>query len=302
MSLIIAIIGYLMLAVVSIQDKFLLSAKKLPPAVFVFYTNFFSFFVIPFLFFGVKFPSSPLLWGLVVASGVALSLSLWTMYIAIERSEISHIGPFLGATTPIFVLIFSSSYLGEKFTTAEFLAIFLLAFGSLIISFKRTGKRINWSKGLGWAILSAVFAGITHVSAKAVYISSDFYSGFILTRTVQTLFGASLLFLPSVRREFFNLRHPSKQINSGSRGRLFTVIFNSILGALGNIFIQYAIAIGSVTIVNSLLGFQYAALVIIVALLSKIIPRVFREKYQRGEVLQEIIAVCIIGIGLYFLI
>ena len=80
------------------------------------------------------------------------------------------------------------------------------------------------------------------------------------------------------------------------------IVTDKVLGVVAVVLIQYAIAVGSVTLVNALAGVQYAFLVVVVGLLSAFSPRLFKEEYRRGEMAQEAFAVFIIGVGLALLI
>jgi len=64
------------------------------------------------------------------------------------------------------------------------------------------------------------------------------------------------------------------------------------------LLIQYATALGSVTIVNALSGVQFAFLIVVIALLTKYDPKLSKEKFARGELRNELLAVLVIAIGL----
>ena len=71
---------------------------------------------------------------------------------------------------------------------------------------------------------------------------------------------------------------------------------------VGVVLAQYAISLGSVSVVNALNGFQYALVIVFVAILSKWRPKIFREEYTRGEIFSEILAVVLIAVGLALLL
>ena len=68
------------------------------------------------------------------------------------------------------------------------------------------------------------------------------------------------------------------------------------------VVIQYAAAVGSVTLVNALNGLEFAILIILVFLLSKFWPKKFQENYSTLVIIQESVAVIVIGIGLFLLV
>ena len=80
------------------------------------------------------------------------------------------------------------------------------------------------------------------------------------------------------------------------------IALDKILAVASLLLIQYAIFLGSVTIVNALAGVQYAFLLILVGVMSKFFPKRFREEYSRAEIIQEIISVLVISVGLILLL
>ena len=59
-----------------------------------------TLFVLPFFLllpFGVKMPNVWTDYLLFSVSGLCFAFGLWTLYIAIQKSEISHVGPLVGA-------------------------------------------------------------------------------------------------------------------------------------------------------------------------------------------------------------
>lgn len=294
-----ALAGNIMLSVVSITDKFLLSKSVPKPIVFVFYS---TVFVLP-LFFLLPFTSSlPTVWAdhLVFAlSGICFSLGLWTMYIGFQESEISHVGPLVGAATPFFVFLLSGIFLRETLTNTNLAAIFFLIFGSLIISFEKSPQHNGWHRGMAWGILAGLLFGISHVAAKYAYNVYGFFDGFVWTKVWIGVFGiAMLIFSPSVRAV---LGKKTKSSVKGA-GQTLLIFANKFLGVAGVVIIQYAIALGSVSLVNALAGVQYALLVILVAALSKFWPKLIRESYSKKEIIQEVVAVLIIGYGLVLMV
>ncbi len=79
------------------------------------------------------------------------------------------------------------------------------------------------------------------------------------------------------------------------------VIADKIFGVVGVVLVQYAIAIGSVTIVNGLAGVQFALVFALVWFLTKIKPKLFKEYFTSKEICIQILAVLAIIIGSIFL-
>jgi len=302
MWLTIAIAGYVILGIVGILDKFILSKSVPRPAVFVFYS---SIFVLPILIlapFGVRWIVGAKDWCVAIMAGATFAFALWTMYKGFLVSEVSHVGPLVGAATPFFVLLLNPFLIGEYLSTRTLIAIAILIVGSLIISFEQSKQHRGWHTGMAWGIAAGLFFALSNIASKYIYDVYGFYSGLVWTRGALGVAGVFILLNSDVRRAIFHRskKHLSK-LRSGV-GQLVLVGSDKILGVVGVVLVQFAIATGSVTIVNALNGVQYAALVIIVAVLSRFVPKLFREQYAPLEAAQEMLAVMLIVIGLAMLI
>ncbi len=293
-----SVVGYLILAAVSILDKIILT-KAAKPAVFTFYNALFVAPLVLLLPFGVKTPDSV---GFVVVAVAAMAFlfGLWTMYRGIEMSEISHIGPFIGAAAPFFTVFLGRFFLGETLSARQLLAITLLIGGSIVIAFEKSKKHNGIHIGMAWGTAAGLSFAVSNVASKYLYDGLGFYSGFVLSRVAIGVLGLSLLVLPAVRRglaaAFAGNRldaHPRRP------GAMFA---SRVLAVVGVILVQYAIALGSVSIVNAMEGLRYAALIIAVALLSRFAPKIFKEDYGPAEMAQEVAAAVIIGVGLLLII
>jgi drug/metabolite transporter (DMT)-like permease len=300
MWLIIALVSYIAAAVVSILDKFILSNEKVSPLRFVFYS---TIFVTPLFFLApwTQLPVSWLDWLAAILVGFGFAGGLWTMYLGIAKSEISHIGPLIGGIIPLFVLLFSRVFLRETISGRQLLAIFLLVLGSLLISSEYTGKKQEWHGAIAWGLVAAILFAVSHVAAKYLYNQIGFVGGFVWGRGFTGLFGVLLLLVPGFWRELFSSRMKWFRIKT-SVSKLTLVAIDKILAVAALVLVQYAIFLGSVTVVNALAGVQYAFLLILVGVMSRFSPNRFHEEYSKTEIIQEIVSVVIIAIGLAFLL
>src|SRR3989338_5940732 len=308
MSLLIAISGYLILAVVAIMDKFIVSEEKISPVKFVFYSTVSIlpvFFLLPF---GVQFLGSNFDYAMSLVSGFTFALALWAMYIGLEKSEVSHTGPLVGAAVALFVLVLGQVFLRESISLQQYIGVLVLALGSLLISFEQSQNHRGWHGGMLWGVVAGLLFAISHVTAKYIYAHYDFYSGFVWPRGFIGVFGVVLLLIPTYFKEILRKKSIVRRAwdtvakKKASAGHVALIVTDKVLGVVAVVLIQYAIAVGSVTLVNALAGVQYAFLVVVVGLLSAFSPRLFKEEDRRGEMAQEAFAVFIIGVGLALLI
>ncbi|PIT88348.1 MAG: hypothetical protein COU29_00970 [Candidatus Magasanikbacteria bacterium CG10_big_fil_rev_8_21_14_0_10_36_32] len=295
----VALSGYAISSVVNILDKFVLDKTVRKPVAFVFYSTIFALLFLLLIPLKVGLLNCAFDYGLAILAGLTFVLGLWASYTGIQKSEVSHMGPFIGAVIPIFVFVFSFIFLNEYFLSRQLLAIVLLVFGSFIIALEKSKRHNGFQKGAIWGLLGGFLWAIFAVAAKYLYGRYDFVTGFVWT---QGMVGASallLLFFPGVRNSLSGIFRPVDGVRDWKKG-LFVMIAK-LLGVIGLILVQYASSLGSVTIVYALAGFQYALLIILVGLLSKFYSKFFKEKYSRWEIIQEIIAVLIIVVGLALL-
>lgn len=293
-----AIIGFALLAVVAILDKFIVSNEQVQPLVYAFYSSVIALPALIFIPFGVERVQTPFGWLIVALTGIACVLSFYGMFRAFSLSKVSHIGPLLGAAVPFCIFILSRFFLAEVLGGRQLIAMTILIIGSLTISLENSPKGFGWQRGIPWAVFAAINFAIFYVGAKYIDGLVGFYSGFIWAYGAAGLASLALLFFPSVR-ESLRKKGPKTAL---TKGKMIVFAADKIISLVATVLIQYAVAAGSVTIVNSLTGMKYAILVVLVALLSRFYPEKFKEDYIPGELVQEFFAVALIAIGVGLLL
>ncbi len=295
MWFLITIIGYILLAVVFILDKVVVSQSRVKPVVYTFYSTIFMFAVIlliPFFGWGLL---SGLDWWWAVVSGVAFGLALWTFYKAMENGEVSHLGPFNGAIITVFLYIIGYYFLVEKLAPIQIVGIAVLVFASLLLSFEKSRKHNGFHIGFVWAILSALLFAVSHASAKYLYGIYPFEIAFIWTRTTTGLVGLIALLFPVVRKTF-KKKENTKKTYAG-RHAIGIVVSDKVLSVSSIICLQYAMSLGSPTLVQALSGLQFVLMFVFIYILTKLLPRVFKEYFTKKELRMEFIAIIFVLVG-----
>jgi len=294
--LFVALAAYFLISLNLTLDKVILKNAIPHPVAYCFYMGLLSIFGLVFLPFGtLSLDWNNIITGIVV--GAVFLGALFVMYKAVFAHEASRVGPIIGAVTPIFVSLFSFLFLDEVLGWRELVAFLLLVAGGILISVDLNGidksqKRKTALRILGISIFSALVFGIYYVLLKHVYDQGTFVSGFCWTRVGSFL--ASFLFLiPGRNRRLIFGGTKTLKLNSG-----VLVLFNKTLSGIAFALLNYAIAIGSVTLVNAMQGLQYVFLLIIVAFLSKEYPKILAEQIHKKALTQKIFAIIIIGLGL----
>ena len=97
-----------------------------------------------------------------------------------------------------------------------------------------------------------------------------------------------------LQKEMFEL---TSTYPSDERFALPIIILNKIAAIAAVVMIQYAAAIGSVTLVFAMSGLQYALMFVMILLFTKFAPNIFQKYYTRKELILEWIAIALIVLG-----
>lgn len=292
----ITVIAYLLFALANIGDKLMVSKYKTKPIVYAFYVGILGILGLILIPFGVINPGlSQIFWSLF--AGMSFVGALYFMYQALSIGETTRAITILGGTSPIFTFIFSGFFIPEHLTLRELIAFIILIFAIVILSWppqERKNKKVH-HRQTKYALLSGVFYAANYAVSKFTYAHQPFVSGFFWIRIGCVLIALIILLWPKNRAVICaDLRQPKKQ---NKIGLLFSV---QILGGLGIIGQNYALALTSASLVNALQAIQYAFIFILTTILGKKIPSL-KEKLHTKELARKIIAIILIGLGLYFI-
>lgn len=305
-----ALLGYIALAIVLVLDKFILTKSVEKPVVYTFYSTIFLFAVLLAWPFGVELLQG-IDWFWALLSGLGFGFGLWTMFIAVKQEEASRINPFIGAVITVVTFASASLFLGETLTPFQMVGMAVLILSSILFVASQDGRKKHtgiWCSAFTWAIVSGILFAISHTTAKYIYDIYPFLTGFVWTRATTGFVGLVALLYPSVRKTLKRKKADSvalkkcKDSGFGEKYAVGIVITDKILGVIAVILIQYAIAIGSVTMVNAMVGLQYAIMFLIIYLLSRFAPKVFKEEFTHKEIVFESIAIALVVIGSAFFV
>ncbi|MFA7209700.1 MAG: EamA family transporter [Parcubacteria group bacterium] len=294
----IAVVAYFLVAIEVILDKFLLTSKRVShPSVYAFYIGMMSLFALVFIPFGFH------LIGLrqaffTVIPGIIFAYGVLCLFFAINKSEASRVLPVVGAIIPIVTFLLSIFFLSERLHLVQLAGVAALIVGGLLISFDLPFKRDKkFFKGFYYSIAAGILLAIAFTWFKHFFERDNFVNVFIWTRLGLFLGSISLFLNPVWRRRilgsFGGFSDPQKE--HYRTGSLFVV--NKALGGIGSYMTNYAIAIGSVTIVNALVSIEYVFILIIGLVMSFKFPKIFQEKESALDLMQKIVAILIISLG-----
>ncbi len=232
--------------------------------------------------------------------GLVFMVALYVLYEVLWRNEASRVGPAIGGLTPIFVSLLAIFFLGEKFGNLKAVAFILLVAGGLLISYQKGREGIKSKKNgnletILMIFVSAFLFGVYYILLKSVFNGQNFVSGFVWTRIGSFLGGLLILLSAKNRKAIFG---NAKTIKASSGGLL---IANKTLSGVAFALLNYAISLGSVSIINAMQGLQYVFLLGIVVFLSKKYPSLLKENIDKKSIFQKSFAIFLIFIGLFII-
>jgi len=299
--LLIIILAYLFFSFGSFCDKLVLSGatQRAPrPKSYTFYVGVFGLFIvllIPFIKFG--FPNNTGLAWIILDSFIRI-LGIYTMFVALERFDVSRVMATIGATQPMFIFILTWIFWGPQPIAATYvLAFVLLLIGSVIISINKnvevTGNYLKIT------IFSSLMFSLDYIFSKFVYLNQPFPQGLVWINIFMFLFVLFFLVQKNSRKEIF-----AKQMILNKRTQIAFLCAQGF-GGVANFLQSFAISLAPVAflaIINSLRGIQYAFLFLATLFTSFFFPRILKEELLKKIVIQKTISIIIIAIGLALLI
>jgi drug/metabolite transporter (DMT)-like permease len=315
-----AISSYFISAGIHIADKFLLSNKVHSSIVYAFFVGIWSVFNIFLLFLDPWMPGVSQM-AVDLSAGFLFLVTLVFWYKALHQSEATRVVPIVGALVPIFCLVLSAFFLDETISNQQFIAFFILIFGGVLISVRKTEiylvhkvyERIKVIFGdllgkisaqyrptrrlLFNSFLSALLFSVFYVYMKYIYLHQPFIGAFAWSRMGSFIGAMLILLVPSWREKIKEHQGEAKKPKN-----LAFFLGVRILASVAFIILNLAISRGNVAMVNALQGTQYLFLIIFVLLISSRFPRILKEELGRGVMLQKLIGVFLVGLGLYVLV
>lgn len=297
-----ALLAHLGNGIVFIFDKALLSTPSAisSPYRYAFYSAVVSAATIVILPFNYA-PLTQFVFAWTTIAAAFFLLALLFFFTALRSGEPSRVVPLVGSIVPIGTLIFASYALGERLGGEQLVAVLLLVAGGTFLS-----VRFSRSAALSLKVILFTIAGglafAAHFAAmKFLYSNSQaFLAVFVYSRVMVAVLalvvlGPFVLFLQEKKKQ-----PTTKPARTGAIAAAF--FGSKILSMLSFLLQNYAISIGSVTIVNALQGTQYLFVLIISLAISAWYPSLFQEEMHRVALSQKVIGILLVSIGLALLV
>src|SRR3989344_793839 len=266
--LFIIILAYFFFSIASLGDKLVLNRAQ-NPKLYVFYVGvlgLFVLFLIPFVGFSILDRIS-FLW--VFLASLFLISSLYFLYSAVEKFDVSRVVPIFGSVQPAFILFlswffFRAGVIGFN----NILAFTFLLLGSIMISFE---KKPEFTKNLlSLSLFASFLMALSFIFLKVVFLSQPFFQSIIWMGIFNFLIVLFFLFDAKFRKEVFINNKPAFD-----KKTMYLVLGTQSAGGLGGILQNFAIFLAPVSglaIINAMKGIQYVFLFVITLLFSKFLP------------------------------
>lgn len=289
----VALSGYFLLAFTGVADKFLVSKVVRQPVAYAFYTAVTGPFSLALLPFGGQILK---LGDMIVAllAGVCFIIGIYFSYSAIGKTSVSRVVPIQAGLGPLFTLILSYFILAERLSLVQASGFFFLVMGAVLISFRH--EEAGWMpKAFFQAALSALFFALTSVLTKYTFNHSNYITGLVWPSVGFVIPLAFILPFRANRKAIFNAPK-----DAGKRN--IALYYSSrATGTVGGFLQKYAIKLGSVAVVNSLQGVQFAFLLILTTFFSIYYPKVLKERIDQATITLKLSAIAAISIGLFLI-
>ncbi len=292
MIILLTIFQYLIQATVDLMDKFLITARKLEPVKYTFYTvvTGLVFLVIwPWNYYPL--PLHDILLGLF--SGVAFSLAIYVFFKALSQGEVSRVVPFVFGLVPVFDILIAVTTGQNILKLNEVGAMFLLIPGALLVSHQ---KSAGWGKHVSLKILSAFLLSCNYALWQYAGQTGPVLNNLMWNRLGAALVLIILLVLPNYRRKVFAV----EQITN-KKGTTAIFLFKQVLGGLNFVFMSFLLVLGKISVINGLQGFRYIFLLVFSLFLSKKRKHLIDEENHRSVISQKSFGVILIFLGTIFL-
>jgi len=288
MIILLTIFQYLVQATVDLMDKFLITARKIEPVSYTFYTVVTGAILVvlwPWVFSAV--PGRTII--LDLFSGVLFSLAMYVFFICMSEGEVSRVVPFIFGLVPVFDLLINFVTHNNPLEISEIAAIFLLIPGALLVSHQ---KGSYWPRHAALKTLSALlFSAYYALWQYAAQV------GPTLNNLIWNRIGAAgvlviLLAFAGFRKKVFAV---DKVKHKGSTSFLF--LFKQVLGGANFIFLSFLFVLGKIPVINALQGFRYAFLLGLTYLISKHRKHIIEEPTDRHALYQKVFGITLIFVG-----
>lgn len=288
MAYLLIISYYFIAAIVDVMDKVLITARKLRPLSYTFYTVVTGALLLviwPWVFESIS--TSRIL--LDISSGLIFSLTIYVFFKALSQGEASRVIPFIFALVPLTDILISQITGRNILTGKELSALFLLIPGALLIAYK---KNSFTSKHLLLKILSAFLWSLYFATWQFSAEKGSVLNHLMWNRLGSALVLILILVFPLARKNIFGFKEVVKKKQTS-----ILFLIKQAIGGANFIFFSYLLVVSKISVVNALQGFRYLFLFFTAVILSLYHSHLLDEEVNKHIIWQKVSAIILIFIG-----
>lgn len=286
--ILLAIGAQLLSAVVIFVDRYMLTHRKGMghPVVYAFYVALLSGIVVVLVPFGVVSAPNLIIVKISCIIAALFITALLFLYTALKEGHASDVMPVVAAFSAVTSFVCASLFLDEHLPAHFLIAVTLFIAGTFLIS------RLRFTYRSLFLVACAGFLfGLSTFLIKFIFEETTFWDGFFWTRMANVIGAVILLVWPG---NWKTIMHGTRSSSTGTR---WIVVGNKALAGLANALSFFAISLGSVSVVNSLGGLQFAFLPVIAFLFAGYFPNVLRSEIFHDKSHHKILGIALIVVG-----
>jgi transporter family protein len=182
--IILALIAPLMWAVSNLIDKFLLDKRLENPLSSMTILGIISVLVLIIvpIFYPVS-SVSPSFIALAFTAGILNTVMTYFYFKALQFEEVSRIVPWF-YISPLFIMAFAAIFLSETLTIPNYIGVFLLVGGAILISLKKT---LSFGRSFWLMMCCVLTSSISSIISKYLLNSADYWTVFFYIRIATLL-------------------------------------------------------------------------------------------------------------------
>lgn len=223
-----------------------------------------------------------------VLSGTILSVAVYFYYKSLVDGDVSRVVPVF-STAPIFTLFFSAIFLNEHLSVLDYVAIFSIAAGSMVMGMEQTKKKLKIDHAVLMALAVAFFSSIRTVVMKIPVDTVSVWPLLFWVGIGGLLFATPLLVLHYKRIEAYNERQARRGIGH--------FVLADILDAFGHLSLFIAIGLGSVSLVMAILHTKALIIFLVASVVAAIWPNFISETITKSILAKKAVGTALIILG-----
>lgn len=287
-GVLIAIVAHGLVGISLVWDKVLLQRKGMQNLLsYVFWLGAISVFGLVLIPFGFHMPRWSVA-GLGLAAGFCDLVATYFYYAALKAGEASEELAAMGGFTPVATVLLAMPLLGAHLD-GQLAGFVLMTCGGFVMFF---GEKLPYRTMLPRLVAAAVFFGMTNVLQKMTFNEAKFVSGYVFFTIGTTIGALALLVPPSWRRQIFE---HSEHAPPRSRAGYF---LNRFVAGVGSFLVVFAVSRAQPSVVEAISGVRYVVIFLGAFIITKWIPRWFREDFTRRALLVKLVGTALVIAGL----